>query len=67
MAVYQTRIIMGLACAELGGHDRTLTIFAVCGSVLSHWVIYRERDAMVQVLAIAHNRRRPGYWLGRVF
>lgn len=30
-------------------------------------VIYRERDAMVQVLAIAHNRRRPGYWLGREF
>ena len=26
MSVYQTPIIMGLACAELGGHDRTLTI-----------------------------------------
>jgi toxin ParE1/3/4 len=28
-------------------------------------LIYRERDGMVQVLAVAHYRRRPGYWLGR--
>jgi toxin ParE1/3/4 len=29
-------------------------------------VIYRERSGEVQVLAVAHYRRRPGYWLGRV-
>ena len=28
-------------------------------------LIYRERNAIIQVLAIAHYRRRPGYWLGR--
>jgi hypothetical protein len=28
-------------------------------------IIYRERNAMIQVLAVAHYRRRPGYWLGR--
>ena len=28
-------------------------------------LIYRERNAMVQVLAIAHYRRQPRYWLGR--
>lgn len=28
-------------------------------------VIYRERNGIVQVLAVAHHRRRPDYWLGR--
>ena len=27
--------------------------------------IYRERDGAVQILALAHYRRRSGYWLGR--
>ena len=29
-------------------------------------VIYREVDGQVQVLAIAHHRRQPGYWRGRL-
>lgn len=29
-------------------------------------VIYREMGGAVQVLAIAHHRRQPGYWLNRV-
>ena len=29
-------------------------------------VLYREAGNTVQVLAVAHHRRRPGYWLGRV-
>lgn len=29
-------------------------------------LIYRERDEAIQILALAHYRRRPGYWLGRV-
>lgn len=28
-------------------------------------IIYRQRNATIQVLAVAHYRRRPGYWLGR--
>ncbi|RLA45246.1 MAG: type II toxin-antitoxin system RelE/ParE family toxin [Gammaproteobacteria bacterium] len=28
-------------------------------------LIYREKQSKVQVLAVAHNRRRPQYWLGR--
>ena len=28
-------------------------------------VLYRESAGVVQVLAIAHYRRRPAYWLGR--
>jgi plasmid stabilization system protein ParE len=29
-------------------------------------VIYREKQISVQVLAIAHGHRRPGYWEGRL-
>jgi toxin ParE1/3/4 len=29
-------------------------------------VIYREQNGEIQVLAVAHYRRRPGYWLSRV-
>jgi toxin ParE1/3/4 len=28
-------------------------------------VIYREVDSMVQILAIAHHRRAPNYWVRR--
>lgn len=29
-------------------------------------VLYRVAGGVVQVLAVAHHRRRPRYWLGRV-
>ncbi len=29
------------------------------------FVVFREANDRVQVLAVAHARRRPGYWLGR--
>jgi hypothetical protein len=29
-------------------------------------IIFREHEARIEVLAIAHYRRRPGYWLDRV-
>ena len=29
-------------------------------------IIYRERKADVQVLAVAHGHRRPGYWRQRL-
>lgn len=29
-------------------------------------IVYRERETAVQVLAVAHGHRRPGYWRGRV-
>jgi toxin ParE1/3/4 len=28
-------------------------------------VVFRERDGVIEVLAVAHYRRRPQYWLGR--
>lgn len=29
-------------------------------------VIYLELVASIHILAVAHDRRRPGYWLGRL-
>ncbi|SDS12595.1 hypothetical protein SAMN05216198_1235 [Halopseudomonas litoralis] len=29
-------------------------------------IVYREQPDGFQVLAVAHNRRRPQYWLGRL-
>ena len=29
-------------------------------------VIYRLRDGHIQIVAIPHHRRRPGYWTGRL-
>ncbi len=29
-------------------------------------VLYREAGGTVQILAVAHHRRRPAYWLGRL-
>jgi toxin ParE1/3/4 len=29
-------------------------------------VIYREADDTIQILAVAHGRRRPGYWRTRL-
>jgi toxin ParE1/3/4 len=29
-------------------------------------VVYRELPSVIQVLAVAHGRRRPGYWKTRV-
>ncbi len=28
-------------------------------------LIYREVDGVIQVLAVAHHRRQPGYWAAR--
>jgi plasmid stabilization system protein ParE len=29
-------------------------------------IVYREKEEVVQVLAIAHGHRRPGYWKDRL-
>jgi toxin ParE1/3/4 len=29
-------------------------------------IVYRERETDIQVLAIAHGHRRPGYWKDRL-
>lgn len=29
-------------------------------------IVYRENPSAFQILAVAHNRRRPQYWFGRL-
>tara|TARA_R110002094_G_scaffold58117_1_gene69258 strand:+ start:311 stop:526 length:216 start_codon:yes stop_codon:yes gene_type:complete len=29
-------------------------------------IVYRKKSGSFQILAIAHDRRRPQYWLGRL-
>jgi plasmid stabilization system protein ParE len=29
-------------------------------------IVYREKETFVQVLAVAHGHRRPGYWKNRL-
>ena len=29
-------------------------------------IVYREKETVVQVLAVAHGHRRPGYWKDRL-
>lgn len=29
-------------------------------------LVYRERSDLIQVIAVAHGRRRPGYWKDRL-
>ena len=29
-------------------------------------ILYRETSGIVEILAVAHHRRRPEYWLGRL-
>lgn len=41
-------------------------IRSVSFKVFHFSVIYREANGAVQVLAVAHHRRQPGYWLERV-
>lgn len=31
-----------------------------------HFILYREDSGLVQVLAVAHKRRKPGYWQSRL-
>ena len=32
----------------------------------SYWVIYYLEHETVSIVAVAHERRRPGYWLARI-
>ena len=31
-----------------------------------YFLVFRETSETIQILAVAHHRRRPHYWLGRI-
>jgi toxin ParE1/3/4 len=56
-----------LACRAPGGFKivRPPNLHKVSLRGFPFAVIYREVDSIVQVLAIAHHRRTPNYWVRR--
>jgi len=60
--------VLALICAS---PDRSRIVLApdirrAMFKVFHFDLVYREVDGLVQVLAIAHHRRRPGYWETRL-
>jgi hypothetical protein len=60
--------ILALVCAS---PDRSRIVLApdirrAMFKVFHFDLVYREVDGLVQVLAIAHHRRQPGYWAARL-
>jgi toxin ParE1/3/4 len=60
--------VLALVCAS---PDRSRIVLApdtrrAMFKVFDFDLVYREVDGMVQVLAIAHHRRQPGYWVARL-
>jgi hypothetical protein len=31
-----------------------------------YFVVFRELPSKIQIIAVAHAKRRPGYWRGRI-
>ncbi len=48
------------------GVARELGVRRAAARRLPYSVAFIELDTVVRVLAVAHEKRRPGYWLGRV-
>jgi toxin ParE1/3/4 len=60
--------VLTLVCAS---PDRSRVVLApdirrALFKVFHFDLVYREVDGLVQVLAIAHHRRQPGYWVARI-
>ena len=49
-----------MAGAPMGGEIRRVLIRG-----FPYWLLYASVDGRLMVLAIAHMRRQPGYWLDR--
>jgi toxin ParE1/3/4 len=60
--------LLALVCAS---PDRSRIVLApdirrAMFKVFHFDLVYREVNGLVQVLAIAHHRRQPGYWVARL-
>ena len=53
-----------VAHPEIGGRRGSTRRFVIDGFPFD--VVYRVRPEGIDVLALAHHRRRPGYWRRRV-
>jgi toxin ParE1/3/4 len=55
--------ILGL---RLPGLDSSSTVRRVAVPRFPYHVVFQVVDEVVRVLAVPHNRRRPGYWADRI-
>ena len=61
------RVAVALAC-EMPHRPRVIhppNIRSISLDIFLFNVIYREVTGVVQILAVAHHRRQPGYWHNR--
>ena len=54
------------AGAPLGGLAEELDVRRVPVSRFPYHLVYLVTEGQIDVLAVAHDRRRPAYWSGRV-
>lgn len=49
------------ACAPYGRGTRRVLLHRY-----PYFIVFRELPRTIQILAVAHAKRRPGYWRGRI-
>lgn len=54
------------ACARLRLGPASLTLRKALLHRFPHTVVFLELDQELRLLAVAHQKRRPGYWLDRL-
>jgi toxin ParE1/3/4 len=65
---YEERVV-GLGIEFFDAVDAALNQIArlpKAGARFPYHVVYLETSSTIRVLAIAHDRRRPGYWTSRL-
>jgi plasmid stabilization system protein ParE len=62
---------IGASLAQIAAHPQLYSIYTMntrrC--VLAKFpysVIYKEKDEVILIVAVAHAKRRPAYWRGRI-
>jgi plasmid stabilization system protein ParE len=59
--------VINLIAADPQRHARTYTDCQLCRLIRYPWcIIYRDENETVLIVAIAHTKRRPGYWHDRL-
>ena len=59
------RVVIRIARFPESGSPLGSTVRAAIVANFPFWVVYQASVSEVLILAIAHQRRRPGYWLRR--
>ncbi len=62
---------IGASLARIAAHPQLFPVYTkntrkCVLAKLPYSVIYKEKDEVILIVAIAHAKRRPGYWRGRI-